>query len=123
MVGGSAAIQALHRFASDSSSPDLQAEAINELAGIFSAFSARLEISAKTGFELNVKFTLGTGSDGISPPAEDVTLQLGSFFQIIPAGSFKANKNGSLEFAGVLNGTSLEIHIKQLGNGSFDISG
>jgi L-amino acid N-acyltransferase YncA len=46
------------RTALCSSLPDLQAVAKEVLAGIFSGFSANLEVTEQTGFELTGHFTL-----------------------------------------------------------------
>ena len=59
----------------------------------FSAFSAKLEITFgkrpnTDAFELNSSFTLGSASNGINPPGEPVTLQVGAFTTTIPSGSF-----------------------------------
>jgi|SRR5579864_1860856 len=122
VVGGSTAIQTLQQFASDSSSPDLQAVAKETLSGLFSAFSAHLEISGRNraGFELSARFTLGASSDGINPLTEPVTVQVGTFFMIITPGSFRLNqRDGTFVFEGVINGVNLEIRIKSLGNNAF----
>lgn len=121
VVGGGTAIQVLQQFASDSSSPDLQAVAKDALNGIFSAVSAKLEISGRTPprIELNARFTLGASSDGISPLTEPVMVQVGTFFRIIPPGSFVVNKNGNFVFEGVIDVVKLEIEIRPLGNNSF----
>lgn len=46
------------------------------------------------GFDLNGTATLGAGSNGINPPAELTTLQIGTYSVTIPAGSFKTVPNG-----------------------------
>ena len=124
VIGGNAAIQALQQFANDSSSPDLQAVAKEALAGISSAFSAELEISGGTssGFELKAKFTLATSSDGINPLTEPVTVQVGTFFRIIPPGSFHLNQYGNFVFEGVINGAHLEAWLTPLTSNSFSFT-
>ncbi len=121
VVGGSAAIQALQQFANDSSSPNLQAVAQKALAGIFSAFSAKVELSGqnRSSFELNASFTLAANSDGIDPVAEPVTIQVGTFWTIVSPDSFVANRNGSFAFEGAINGVKLEARIRPLGENSF----
>jgi len=111
------------QFASDSSSPVLQAAATEAIAGVFSAFSAQLEISSghSPGFELNAKFSLAASSNGISPVAEEVTLQIGTLWEIVPPGSFVAKNNGTFAFEGVINGVKLEVQIKPLGNYRFTL--
>jgi hypothetical protein len=71
-------------------------------------------------FEAKATFTLGVGSDGIDPQHEQVGLQVGTFFAVIPAGSFQLSRNGSLKFEGVISGVSLKVKITPLGGGSFD---
>jgi YVTN family beta-propeller protein len=67
-------------------------------------------------FGLGSSFTLSsTDSNGINPPAEAVTLQVGTFTTIIPPGSFKKNSQGSFTFTGVIGGVSLEALIKPTG--------
>jgi hypothetical protein len=56
-----------------------------------------------------------TASNGINPVAEPVTLQVGTYTTIIPAGSFAKHKNGSFSFAGVIGGVSLDPLIKPTG--------
>jgi len=122
VVGGTDAIQVLQQFA-NSSSADLQAAAKEALAGIFSAFSAKLESSGRTPprFELNARFTLGASSDGISTVTEPVMVQVGTFFRIVPPGSFVVSKNGNFVFEGVIDGVKLEVQIWPLGNSSFEL--
>jgi uncharacterized repeat protein (TIGR03803 family) len=59
----------------------------------FSAFSGKLSIafgpSPNTdSFNLDASFTLGSARNGINPPAEPVTLKVGTFSTTIPPGSF-----------------------------------
>ena len=42
-------------------------------------------------FAVEALFRLGTGSDGISPLTEDVTLEVGTGSWVIPAGSFRTD--------------------------------
>jgi YVTN family beta-propeller protein len=69
-------------------------------AGVpFLAFNAKLEIDLdrkpnKDSFELESSFTLSsTGSNGIHPDVEPVTLQVGTFAVTIPPGSFKKHED------------------------------
>jgi uncharacterized repeat protein (TIGR03803 family) len=85
----------------------------------FAAFTARqLVIQFGTTpntdlFQLHANFTLGTLSNGINPPAEPVTLQVGTFTTTIPPFSFTGA--GSFSFVGVINGVNLEISITPTG--------
>jgi YVTN family beta-propeller protein len=86
----------------------------------FSAFTAKLEIHSgqkpNTGhFNLNASFTLGSASNGINPPAEPVTLQVGTFTTTIPPGSFKGTGLGPFQFHGVIDGVRLEVGIEPTG--------
>jgi uncharacterized repeat protein (TIGR03803 family) len=64
----------------------------------FGAFSPNLCIINSTFF-LNASFTLGSASNGINPPAEPVTLTVGTFTETIPAGSFVPTL-GTFSFSG-----------------------
>jgi len=119
VLGDSAAVQALQQFANNSSSPDLQAVAKETLAQIFSSFSAKLESTSQTGFELNAKFSLAANSDGINPVIETVTIQVGTAWVMIPPGSFRLNQYGRFVFEGVINGVNLEARITPLSNNNF----
>jgi hypothetical protein len=98
--------------------------AITPLVPFASSF-AKLEITAgpPPGFVLNGNFTLGKNTNGVNPPTEDVTLQIGTFSVTIPAGSFKQIPQGSFAFEGVINGVSLEVQIVSLGNNIFTFQG
>jgi 6-phosphogluconolactonase (cycloisomerase 2 family) len=87
----------------------------------FATSFAKLEIEARhrPGFELKEFFTLGTNSNGIDPVTENVTLQIGTFSVMIPAGSFEQDFNGRFEFKGVINDVRLEAQIVPLGNNIF----
>src|SRR5207237_5726217 len=63
------------------------------------------------------------GSDGIDPVTEAVRLQVGSYVVTIPAGSFRAASRGTLFlFEGVIDGAKLEIAIRSLGAGRFELN-
>jgi hypothetical protein len=91
---------------------------ISRAAVPFAAFNAKVEIE-RDEFEVKGSFTLGAGSNGINPPAEDVTLQIGTFSITIPAGSFKEDKKGRFKFEGTIHGVTLEFAIRPLGGNSF----
>jgi YVTN family beta-propeller protein len=85
----------------------------------FAAFSAKVDISPSTGsFDMNSTFTLGTGSRGINPLTQPVTLKVGAFTATIPAGSFQQNPQGFV-FGGIINGVALEVIIVPQGSNSF----
>ena len=84
----------------------------------FASSFAKLEI-AKDSFNLKESFTLGANSKGINPVMQSVTLQIGTFSVIVPAGSFKQIPHARFAFEGVINGVSLEVQIVPLGNNMF----
>ena len=91
--------------------------AITQLVPFASSF-AKLEI-AKDRFDLKESFTLGANSNGIKPVKENVTLQIGTFSVMIPAGSFKKTLEGKFVFVGVISGVSLDVLIVPLVNNIF----
>ncbi len=87
----------------------------------FSSFTAKVHIEDNyTHFELKSKFTLGTGSTGINPVTDNVSLQVGTFSTTIPAGSFK-HDDKHYKFEGVINGVHIETSIKSLGSNTFEL--
>lgn len=98
------------------------AEATTQTGQTFSSLTARAEITTNPkhpSFELSGTLSLGTGSTGIAPDKQPVSLVLGSFSTVIPAGSFRKSKSGTYMFAGVINGVSLEFTIASAGSRSF----
>jgi 6-phosphogluconolactonase len=89
----------------------------------FASFFAKLKIEERHrgGFELKDFFTLSTHSNGIDPLTENVTLQIGPFSVMIPAGSFKQEPNGRFEFKGVISDVSLEAQIISTGNSIYTL--
>ena len=83
----------------------------------FSTFSAKLEIDPfdHDAFRLRSEFTLGKASNGINPPTEPVTLQVGTFATTIPPGSFKGKGFGPFHFHEVIAGVDLEVLIVPTG--------
>jgi hypothetical protein len=90
--------------------------AITPLVPFASSF-AKLKI-AQDSFGLKDSFTLGANSNGINPVTEKVTLQIGTFSVIIPAGSF-THVFGGFKFEGAINGVRLGVQIVPLGNNLF----
>jgi hypothetical protein len=79
----------------------------------FSAFNAVLtEYPKVPEFSINANFTLAAGSNGINPPTEPVTLQIGNFTITIPPNSFSVPSPGYFTFVGVINGISLTVVIR-----------
>src|SRR5882762_7274796 len=79
----------------------------------FSAFAAKLEISGTPprSFETVGGFTLGAGSNGISPVNEAVTLTLGTFSITIPKNSFTRTSTGVFTYQGRVGGVALQFRI------------
>jgi hypothetical protein len=94
----------------------------------FAAFTAKLDLKAgpsarKDSFSLNGTFSLGTGSNGIAPLTEAVSLALaggtGAVTLTIPAGSFTRTGNGGFAFEGTINGVALEAQIRPIRGNQF----
>jgi hypothetical protein len=84
----------------------------------FSTFNAGGEIAGNE-FEIQGRFTLGAGTNGINPLTEGVVLQQGTFSVTIPKGSFKSARGGSYKFEGIIGGVSLEIDIAPASTNSY----
>jgi len=105
-----------------SSSSGPSPEAAQSAMVPFSAFTPPVEIqfgpmANDDEFELEGAFVLGAGSDGISPPTEAVSLQIGTYSMTIPAGSFQQAGQGSYMY---MTGNTLEVEITQLPGGVFE---
>ena len=84
----------------------------------FSAFTAQLAVYPnRQEFNINCYFTLGASSNGIDPPTDLVTLQIGSFKTTIQPGSF-VKPGGAPEyfFVGVIDGVSLAVSLIKFGS-------
>jgi hypothetical protein len=66
---------------------------------------------------------LGANGTGIDPPAQPVTLQVGPYAAMIPAGSFRelaaGQKLGVYTFFGKISGVSLALDVLSLGRNSY----
>jgi hypothetical protein len=87
----------------------------------FSAFDVGGEI-ARNQFEIQGRFMLGAGANGINPLTESVVLQLGAFSATIPSGSFKSARGGAYKFDGTIDGVSLELYIAPAGTNRYTFS-
>jgi hypothetical protein len=83
-----------------------------------SNFSVQLETSS-VGFELSGTLTLGAASNGINPPNESVSLEVGHASILIPPGSFKRNMMGTFSYEGYINGISIEMQITPKSNNTY----
>ena len=86
----------------------------------FGTFTAHLDIDLRKkpdhdGFRLRSEFILGQSSNGIDPPTEPLTLQIGAFTTTIPLGSFKGKGFGPFTFHGVIDGVALYVEIEPTG--------
>jgi hypothetical protein len=82
---------------------------------------AKLDISGTppTSFDINGSFTLGTGSNGINPISEPVTLELGAFSVTVPAGSFIKTPKGQYVYEGTVDGVALQVQIAPMSGNSY----
>src|SRR5262249_13377910 len=80
----------------------------------FSAFNTKAEVTGATNFQVNGRFSLGTGSDGINPLVEVVTLQVGTYSVAIPSGSFTKTPKGAYIYQGTMSGVALQVQISPL---------
>lgn len=70
----------------------------------------------KDDFAFRCNFTLSsTESNGINPPNEPVTFQVGTFTTTIPPRSFTKHADRSFRFAGVIHGVRLQARIRPTG--------
>ena len=86
----------------------------------FAAFAAKLHITPP-GFVFDGAFTLGAGAAAINPATQGMTLNVGTYSLVIPAGAFVARPNGAFAFEGAINGARLEIRIAPTGAEAYRI--
>ncbi|NIO12058.1 MAG: hypothetical protein GTO40_30170 [Deltaproteobacteria bacterium] len=72
-------------------------------------------------FDLTVGFALGTGSDGIDPVTEPVTLSVGGENWLIPPGSFKRDDLGRYRAEPLIGKTQLKLLILHKGDDQFEL--
>jgi len=86
----------------------------------FASFRATLSLGRETGsFVVHGAFVLGTGSRGINPVTQPLTLEIGGFTAAIPAGSFREVRQGMFVFEGVINGAPLDALVVRHGGNRF----
>ena len=68
---------------------------------------------------MNSTFTLSAEGHTISPVAESVALQIGTYSATIPAGSFKKKTKKLFAFAGKINGVAVTARIVLQKDGSY----
>ena len=78
----------------------------------FSSFQGSLQIGGSgKSFQFNGNFSLGPGSVGIHPLVDPMSLQIGSYVILVPAGSLAQAPHGAYVFQGTINGVKLQIRI------------
>jgi len=88
----------------------------------FASFNALGQVGRNGGsFSLAGIFSLGTGSNGINPAAEALTLQFGTYSLNLPAGAFNVVQDGRFLFRGSANGGFVQIQITPLGTNRYSI--
>lgn len=103
--------------AQDSSSPPSS----NASPIPFSEFNVKVDVE-EGEFEVRGAFKLGPGSDGINLFKEEVVVRVGDSFAVtLPPGSFKQEERGKVSFKGVVEGIDLDVSIRVLGQGGFQI--
>jgi hypothetical protein len=70
-----------------------------------------IEGGPHASFELDARFRLGTSSNGIYPPSEPVTLQIGPYTATIPAGSFRQLPAGKRSRVYAFNGEEGNVRV------------
>jgi hypothetical protein len=94
--------------------------------GRFALFQPQVAITLRPGsnddqFRLTAGVALGNINNGIDPVNEKVTIRIGAFRRIIPAGLFVATASG-FKFNGKVRGTPLKVVIRRLGATNFRIT-
>ncbi len=89
----------------------------------FASLTATLNVTGGTspGFNLKADFTLGSGSPGIDPPTQALTVQIGSYTLTIPAGSFQALPHGKFNYSGTVNGVAVSAQLVTTGPGAYSL--
>jgi hypothetical protein len=93
----------------------------------FASFVPSLRLAMKPGakdgtFTLSGAFGLDAASDGVNPAEEAVTLQVGDYTTMIPAGSFKSNKAGKYVYNKILPEITLIITITPFGGANYSFA-
>jgi hypothetical protein len=92
----------------------------------FAALTAKVKLDrglvpGDDKFDVQATLILAPTSNGIDLLTEDLTLQLGAFSSTVPAGSFTQGNNGRFRFAGMIAGVSLDVDMRSLRGGGFDL--
>jgi hypothetical protein len=87
----------------------------------FAYFTAGVELE-KQELEMEARFRLGAGSNGISLGHEVMSLQVGTYSLSLPPGSFKSQGDGRYRFKGTIEGVDLRIQLRSRGAGWYDVT-
>lgn len=88
----------------------------------FSSFQLNVTPGSMTTFTVSGLFTLGSGNSGINPLSQPVTIQVGSYTVTIPVGSFTQRIKNEYNFAGQINGVTLQVAILSTSSNSYSIA-
>jgi hypothetical protein len=80
---------------------------------------AELKGSPPRRLEVEGRLTLGSGSNGIDPTTEAVTLQLGPWTATIAPGLFQSRPAGDFVYTGVVGGVALRARLVPRGAGTY----
>jgi hypothetical protein len=87
----------------------------------FADFTASVELE-EDELDMEARFHLGPGSDGISLTREYVALQVGTFSITIPPGSFKSEGDARFRFKGTIEGVDVRMLFKSRGAGYYEVT-
>ena len=87
------------------------------------ALSVKSSLSGGKAKSLNLTgtFTPGSSSDGLNPLSEQVTVTVGNYTWVMPAGSFNRASDGALTFQGTIGGVQLGVQLKRAANGTWSL--
>ncbi len=89
----------------------------------FSAFDAKLNVTAgpHARFQLKATFTQGSAGGAIDPVTQGMMLAIGPYNATIPAGEFHMRNRGLFVYEGTINGAALQIRILQTRTNSYQV--
>jgi len=87
----------------------------------FTSFVAEADIRKSGYFFVRGSFTLGSGTYGINPLSDTVTLQIGSDAIVLPPGSFK-RRDGAYVFQGTIGSAIVTMHIERRSTDTYEFS-
>lgn len=89
----------------------------------FASLTASLTTTAgpPPGFNLQANFTLGSGSSGIHPSTQALTVQIGNYTLTIPAGSFQPLPNSKFNYNGTIAGVTVAAQLAMTGPGTYKL--